>query len=266
MKPKKITRLGEAGFIRYALCAGSGFGKTVQAGTADRALFLTTDPEGTMSAKRFGSTAEEWKIESWNELDEAFVWLRDEGIKAEGYRWLIIDNGTECQNFAMQMSIENRMKRYPNGERLVPEQRDYQIAQNGIVSFVKAVHTLPINVLWTFHIKGMEDGEGEPFYSVAVQGQQGQTAQQVLGYMNITGMGEVIEKEREGKPVEVRRTWFTHHGPWRGKDRYCALGRFKDGLTIPRLEELIDASKEGDKPARKKRTTTTATRRKTVAR
>ena len=259
-KPAQIRPLGTSAYIRYALVAKSGFGKTVAAGTAPNALFLTTDPEGTMSAKKFGSTAEEWSIGEWNELWDAYTWLRDDGIRTQGYQWLIIDNGTECQNLAMAMAMRQALKARPDRSPYVPDKREYQINQNAMVDFVKTMHSLPVNILWTFHRKGMEDGDGNDYYSVAIQGQQGQTAEQILGYMNIIGMGEVIEREVNGKRREIRRTYFTHTGPYRGKDRYHALGRYRDGLTIPDLMQAVSSSsKEGARTKTRSKTSTTRT-------
>ena len=252
-KPKEIGPLSSVKFIRYALAAHSGFGKTVQAGTAPNALFLTTDPEGTASAARFGSSAEEWKINQWEDLDRAYLYLRDEGIKSEGYRWIIIDNGTECQNLAMKKSIDRRMKLRPDTERFVPEQKDYQVSQNAIIDFVKKMHTLPVHIMWTFHLKGTEDGNGDPFYSIAIQGQKDQVAQQVLGYTNIIGMGQVFEHNVGGKVRTVRRTWFTHSGAYRGKDRFVALGRYQDSLTIPKMTRIIRESRINSRKPRSER-------------
>lgn len=244
MKPKEIVPLGSVRYIRYALAAHSGFGKTVQAGTAPKALFLTTDPEGTASAASFGSTAEEWRINSWDDLSKAYLYLRDEGIRTEGYRWIIIDNGTECQNLAMQKSIDRRMRLRPDTERFVPEQKDYQVSQNGIIDFVKKMHTLPVHIMWTFHLIEAESAEGDPFYSIAIQGQKGQIAQQILGYTNVIGMGHAFERTVNGKVRTVRRTWFTHSGPYRGKDRFAALGRYRDELTIPEMTRIIRESRK----------------------
>jgi hypothetical protein len=225
-----------------AIVAGSGFGKTVFAGTAPKALFLTTDPEGTMSAARLGSTAEEWKIQSWDELGEAYIWLRDEGVGM--YDWLIIDNGTECQKFAMAMAMQQALAKHPDRSPYVPDKREYQINQNAFIEFVLKMHSLPINIIWTFHRKGMEDGDGAEFYSVGIQGGQGEVAQLVLGYMNIIAMGERKQVlSPDGTKKEVRRYYTSHTGPYRGKDRFAALGNYKDDLTIPKMMDLLDAKK-----------------------
>lgn len=269
-KPAKIQKLGRAEYIRMALIAKSGFGKTVLCGTAPRALFLTTDPEGTTSAAGMGSTAEEWKITSWDELNEAYRWLRDGGV--ENYDWIIVDNITECQGHAMQASIDAELKRRPGRDPYVPEQQDYQRSQNALLQFAKKMNDLPAHIIYTSHRKGMEDGDGNDYYSAAIHGQQGQVAEQFLGYMNVIAFGEMVEKD--GK--QLRRYYFDHVGPHRGKcrfnkDKKSVLGRYKDDLTVPRMMEYIALSDESPSSVPKRTTpaakkvaskTSTATRRR----
>jgi hypothetical protein len=242
-KPKAITPLGESSeFIHMAMVAASGFGKTVFCGTAPKAIILSTDPEGTLSAKRLGSKAEEWRIRAWeeseNSLTEAYRYMRDEGC--EEYEWLCIDNATECLELARSRCMELGRARNAKLDLYIPTQQDYQRSQNMMIQFVKKVHDLPINVIWTVHRTENEDGEGDIYYGAAIHGQKGQVAQQILGYMNIVAMGEVIEKD--GK--EARRYYFTHRGPHRGKDRFIALVPFKDDLDVPTMIRIIDQAEE----------------------
>lgn len=266
VKPKAIQPLGRSARVKMALVTGSGFGKTVLCGTAPRALFLTTDPEGTISAKRMGSTAEEWRIESWQDKDgllDAYRYMVDEGCKE--YDWLIHDNSTEEQQLLMNTAIGVRLATPRGGgtSPYVPEQREYQIAQNGFIDQTKKFLTLPIHQIWTVHRKwqsvdpnGGEDGGGEGFWSANIQGQQGAVAEQFLGYMNIIGHGEVT-KNKDDK--EVRRLYFKHWKQYRGKDRFQALGAYKDDLTIPKMMELIEASSKTSRTTTK---SAAATRRR----
>jgi hypothetical protein len=223
------------------LIAPQSFGKTVFCGTAPNAIFLTTDPEGTISARQMGSDAEEWRIQNWTDLNNAYRWLRDEGIQSEGYKWLIIDNITEAQRMGMweSMVITKRNSNAPSKlDEWVPTQADYQRSQNMILKFALQINDLPINVIYTSHIKGMEDEEGEPVFSAAIHGQKGALSNQIVGYSNITAMGELIPGKNPGDD-EVRRFWFSAHGAYRGKDRFVALGRYQDNLTVPKMMEII---------------------------
>lgn len=249
-KPKAIKSLAEdSEYVHMALVAASGFGKTVFAGTAPKALILSTDPEGTLSAKKLGSKAEEWKIRQWEDsedsLTDAYRYLRDEGC--EEYEWICIDNATECLELARSRCMELGRSRNQKLDPFIPTQQDYQRSQNMMIQFVKKIHDLPINVIWTVHRTENEDAEGDIYYGAAIHGQKGQVAQQILGYMNIVAMGEVIEKDNE----EVRRYYFTHRGPHRGKDRFIALVPFRDDLDVPRMMRIIDQNK--DAPIERKR-------------
>lgn len=247
-KPAAIKPLGSVDkFVRMALVASSGFGKTVFSGTARQGLFLTTDPEGTISAWAMGSRCEEWQITSWEKEDgltDAYRYLRDGGC--ENHDWVILDNVTEAQSMAMGATMEQARAINAKLDKYISSQQDYLRSQNMLVDMVKKFIDLPVNLIFTAHRTEQEDSEGEIYYGAAIHGQKGAIAQQILGYMNITGFGEVIEKDDE----EVRRIWFTHHGPHRGKDRFITLGKAKDGLDVPTLEKYIERAKIRNKAAR----------------
>lgn len=271
-KPPAVQPLGSGKWVRMAVIAKSGFGKTVFCGTAPNAIFLTTDPEGTVSAYGFGSTADEWQIGSWQTLEEAYRWLRDEGIEEEGYEWVILDNITMAQYLAMDESLQMAVDKNAKRDRFVPDKYEYQRSQNATINMVLRFNDLPVNIIYTSHRKGMEDSDGQDYYSAAIQGQDGMVAEQILGYMNIIAFGEV-EKDKEKKKT-VRRYYFVHHGPYRGKCRFISpsgrsvLGSFKDDLTVPEMMELINTAKGRSGTTTAKRTVAkkTATRRTTTAR
>jgi len=267
-KPSQIQPLGEMKWVRMALVAKSGYGKTVFCGSAPNALFLTTDPEGTISAKGFGSTAEEWKVKSWQEIEDAFIWLRDEGIESEGYEWIIVDDATNAQAFAMKEALEIAVRKNANRDPFVPDKLEYQRSQNAFIAMVKKFNDLPVNIIYTSLRKGMEDGDGQEYYSAAIQGQQGALAEQFLGYMNITAFGEVIEED--GKPP-AHRLYFVHHKAYRGKCRIVrngksVLGNYKDDMTVPEMMNYINGKTVRPIRSAAKKTAAKATVRRPVAR
>lgn len=235
----KIQKIGDIAYIHLALVGPSGSGKTGFMADAKRNLYLTTDPEGTYTAKALGSLADEVVCKTAKEFDEAYVWLAEEGHKE--YDVVTVDNISETQKLYLYAAKDASLKRSNSkADPLVPEQGDYLRAQLAILKCVKAFHDLPMHVVWTAHQKGWEDEFGEPYYSMVLQGGKGEIAQSVLGYMNINMFIEKMEKEDK----EIRRFWATYKGPYRGKDRTQSVGRFKDNLTWPQLLELFEASKK----------------------
>lgn len=237
--PKSIKPLGSVNkYIKFMLVAGPGFGKTVLFGTSDKVLFLTTDPEGTVSAWMMGSKAREWECTSYGDVVEAYTYLRDGGIQELGIDWVVIDNISEVQELAKHTNIAIERKRNPNIDEFVPSQANYQRSQNMLLQLVKQFNDLPVNVGYTAWMQTNEDENGEEYYAPGIHGQKGQIAQMVAGYMNVVGYGEVVE---DGEGVEHRVIWFSQTGPYRGKDRFNALGKKRTDLTLPKMKSIIDA-------------------------
>jgi hypothetical protein len=253
MPHPNIRPRGSASYVRMCVAAASGYGKTVFSGTAPNALFLTTDPEGTASAKAFGSDAEEWPIYSTNDLDEAYVYLEQGGIAADGYEWVVVDNVSEAQRLYMDWGMETAIKLAEKDAKkeprnpYVPDQREYLIEQNGILDFVRRMNSLPVNIIYTAPMVGREDGDANDYYSIDIRGKKGEIAQAVLGYMNIIGMGQVLDIG--DPPKAVRRMYFSHTREFRGKDRFDKLGRYQDYLTVPKMMDIIAGSLHPKAPA-----------------
>lgn len=256
MSHSKIHKIGDIGYVRMLLTATSGFGKTVFGTTAPRTLLLLTDPEGSYSALRFGNqdNAEEWTAIHANDLQECYNYLADGGV--EDYDWVVIDNISHAQKLFRSMAKENSLKRSPRTDPLVPEPGDYQRDQLATEKFVRQMHELPVNILWTAWQEVRENElTGDVYYMPNIHGQKGAVAEQIMGYMNINGFGQVVEKD--GK--DVRRIHFSQKDPYRGKDRFVALGNYQDGLTLPKMMKLIEEAKSksaarSSKPTPKKAT------------
>lgn len=238
--PKNVKRLGSVDkYIHFLLVAGPGFGKTVLFGTEDKALFLTTDPEGTVSAWMMGSKSLEWECTHYSDVIAAYTYLRDGGIEELGLQWVFIDNISEVQELAKHTNIELEQKRNPAIDDFVPSQANYQRSQNMLLALVKQFNDLPVNVGYTAWMQVNEDSNGHEYFAPGIHGQKGQIAQMVAGYMNVVGYGEV---QTDGEGVEHRVIHFSQNGPYRGKDRYNALGKKRTDLTMPKMKSIIDAA------------------------
>jgi hypothetical protein len=240
--------------INMLFVAESGWGKTVLSGTADqrktdgpKALFLATE-NGTISAKRMGSTADVWPIRRWRDLQEAFRYIQNEG-SAE-YEWALLDSITEMQKLSMDNALatgvaENRKNADPD----VPQIQDHLKVQQQTLNMLRRFNDLPINCCYTALPLRLEDANGNPYYLPALDGKQGGIAQQCMGYMHVVGHGIRRKvKDANDNDVMVRRVYFQSTGPYRAKDRYGVLKNDKglpylDNPTIPQMEEMINKGK-----------------------
>lgn len=253
----KIQPLGaDSLYISMMVVAESGFGKTVLAGTADSMLILSVDPEGTDSALYQGSKADQWVIRDYNDMDEAYRYLRDTGHKE--YDWLCIDSGTEMQKIFQKTWLEKNAHKAGKRDPEVLGMDGHQVTQLQLIRFVKQINDLPMHKMWTALPLRLEDAEGEPYYLPQFHGGKGDVALQVMGYMKVQGFGEFVEKKvKRGGKVETkisRRYHFQPYGPYKGKDRYDALGPFLDDPTLPGITATIEAARPGRTGAAKKKT------------
>lgn len=261
-KPKEIKPISQGTlYISMLLSAEPGWGKTVFGGSSNRSLILSFDPEGVDSAWVQGSKADVWEIRTFAQLDKAYRYLRDEGHTE--YDWVIIDSITEVQKmFQAEWLDANRDKagkRHPD----VLGIDGYQVTQNQVYKFVKQFNDLPMHKLYTAGIQTLEDDDGELFYLPLIHGGRGDVARTVSGYMKVTGFGVWHGEDEDNL---TRRIYFQNSGAYRGKDRFDALGRFQDEVTLPKLEELVRKRAEKRKASGAKKTSKVNTTTKTPAR
>jgi hypothetical protein len=242
-KPAAIKPMSSVtDYIRLMVVAGSGWGKTPFAGTAERALFLSCDPEGVSSAFTHGSTADVWNIPSWAELEEAYRYFRD-GTGCEDYDVVIIDSLNEAQNLnkdAILVAPNRSAKNDPD----ILSQQDYQRNQLALVKAVKQWNDLPIHIIWNVQWKKEEDETEVGFhYDPLIHGQYGTLAEQIKGYMKIIGYGTTVQGKRKGSDelIEVKRMVFTHQPPFLGRDRTNSLPAHIDNPTFPKIAALVAA-------------------------
>jgi phage nucleotide-binding protein len=238
-RPKAITKLSETppeGKKNWLIYCGSGIGKTVLAGTAPKGLFLTTEAAGTESAKAFGSDADEWIVNSWEEFGDAYAWLKKEGHKE--YDWVIPDSITELEELCWADQLESV------GKEFEARIQDYGIVDRKIKKMVDSFHRLPINVLWTAQEMAFttEDSDGDEI--VKVLPKIGRTkggaplANLICGKVTLVGYLGITETKEEG---EFRRLVVAGGEGWVAKDRHDAFGKYIDNPHIGEMAEAVTA-------------------------
>lgn len=259
-RPKAIVKLDEQpskGNRNWLFYSPSGVGKTVLAGTAPKALFLTVEAAGTESAKAFGSDADEWLINSWDELMDAYEWLKKEGHKA--YEWVIIDSLTEMEEMCWNSQLEAIGKEY---EARI---QDYGIVDRKIKKLVDKFNRLPINVLYTAQMAAfeMEDEDGDEFNKVLPALGRAKSgwplSNLICGKVTLIGLLTAREDE-EGD--EFRRLYVQGGTAWTAKDRHDTFGKFIDNPSIPQMSEAVDARQAAAGPKAPKATTTEKKKKK----
>jgi hypothetical protein len=256
-RPTAITKLSETpnqGKKNWLIYAPSGVGKTVLAGTAPNALILTVEAAGTESAKAMGSEADEWVCDSWDELQKAFVWIRDEGHKL--YEWVIVDSLSEMEELCWKAQLEEAHA--SNSQRSIYQAaiQDYAIVDNKVKALVDAFNRLPINVLYTAQMadKEAEDSEGDditvaiPLLGRAKNGWP--LSMKICGKVTLIGLLTVKQpKEKDEEPF--RRLWVQSGDRWIAKDRHDTFGKFIDEPNVEEMAEAVDKRQAAAGPKKK---------------
>lgn len=240
-RPKSVVALPEAddlSTINLCLYAHPGEGKTVLAGTSERALIMDCDSGGTLAAKQQGSTAHAVPVTDYDQLTEVYDHIRND---KHPYKWVWWDSLTLFQERVLIDDIlVDAHAENPRQSEDVASQREYLINMNRIGKFIRMFADLPINFGVTCHVMISEDpSDGSVLYMPYVQGKG--MPSKVSGYMNVVGyLG--LKKNSSSRRLLTQR-----FGKFFAKDRFNALGKYVDDPTIPKLETLINKSRTKEK-------------------
>lgn len=267
--PEIISLEDDEESVNLMVYGAPGTGKTVLGGSADRALFLAPEDDGTISAKRQGSSAKKWPgLNTFEDWANAVNRIAEEiDSISENFDWLVIDSITHLQRLTMRQILDDALEDNPERDPDIPQMQDWQKYQNMFLRFVQMVNDLPINVLWTALVRAEEDEDGEDFLTPDIQGKGYQMSLTVASYMTSFGYLEVEEKpyKRNGEYVldsngdrktrAVRTITWRDTGKIRGKDRTNVLAPYTRDTTLQQIDDLIHGRttrEELTKPAAKK--------------
>jgi hypothetical protein len=249
--PSNIVDLqDEDEYVNLLVYADSGVGKTVFAGSDDDVLFIAPEDNGTISAKRLGSTAKKWQIHKWSDIQAAYKWL--ESLDVIPFNWIALDSLTEMQQMCMRHILDEGVKMNPSRDPDVPQLQDWIPYFEKVRKMVKAFANLPVNVIFTALQQDEEDEEGNKVVLPMMQGKGTQYAKQVASFM--TSFGQMrIAKRRAGQHTdgtdrweEVRVITWKNTKTVMAKDRTLCLEPQTINLSLKEIRELLES---GPKPA-----------------
>lgn len=248
--PSNIIELqDEDEYANLLVYADSGVGKTVFAGSDDDVLFVAPEDNGTLSARRFGSTAKKWKIHNWRDIVEAYEWLYS--LDVIPFNWVVLDSLTEMQDMAMRHVLDEALQMNPARDPDVPQLQDWIPYQNKFTRLVKAFNSLEVNVLYTAMQQDEEDEDGDKVVLPMLQGKGTQVAKKTCGFMTSFGHMRVTRRktgiDEDGKPAyeEVRVIQWKASKTVMAKDRTRCLEPKTVNLSLKEVRELLET---GPKP------------------
>lgn len=257
-RPSAITKLSDApsmGKRNWLIYGDSGLGKTVLAGTAPKALFLTVEAAGTESAKEQGSAADEWVTDTWEEILTAYKWLKEGGAKS--YDTVIVDSLSEMEEACWRDHLEKMADAKSTRNIYKPALEDYQVIGNKIKRLVNQFNRLPANVIYTAHAMrvDVEDTITEEDTTLLMpllgSAKNGTLSQKVCAMVTLVGLLTVrVPKKKTGdgeeedtKAEPFRRLYLQGNSRFIAKTRHSALGKFVDRPNIETMLEAVNSKK-----------------------
>jgi hypothetical protein len=215
----------------------SDSGKTVLAGTAPKALFLTTDVEGTESAKALGSTADELRIDSFKEFVEAVAWIRYGGGASE-YEWVHVDTVTELEELCWQEQLSSSEVR--RASQYQPSKADYPFVWAKLKEQLSLLGRSPVNTLFIAHTmrieRETEDGEDTVTLAMPAIGsrKRGDLSSALCAQHGVVGYMRKVTSDEDGGSVQ-RQILTQSSTRWIARDRTTKLGTGMVDPSIPKM-------------------------------
>jgi len=205
----------------------SGQGKTVLAGGAPRAVFLSTEG-GVVSARRAGSTARVIRAPDWEHALSGVRWADDNLGEKD---WLIVDSHTRLQLEYVRWLL--RMKNLENSARDldIPALQDHQKWQNAFMRWTDHIISAPYNAIFICAEMRRENEEGDIEVLPQIRGGKNlEVCRYICSQMDVALYYAISDRATEANEegLVIRRALAQPYPPYFAKDRYDALGKYVD--------------------------------------
>jgi hypothetical protein len=245
-RPKGITSLQAAGTKpgrkNWWVYGASGSGKSVLGGTCPGGLILSTEVEGTESARVMGSTADKLEVPTWAEYLETMRWLDGGGYK--DYDWIVLDSMDSLEENAWNAIMgASGAARSVAGSFRSKSRNDYPLVWSAMAEQTDRLVRLPTNVLILSKVMRVDietdDDDVVPMALPLVGStKRGDLSMSLCGKMSLVAYYRRVLNEETGK--RNRRLYTSDVGSWVAKDRHDAFGDYVIRPTIPNMVAKVE--------------------------
>lgn len=239
---------------RFLVYARNKKGKTKFSLTAPNVLVL--DPEnGTDQYQK--SAPDVWPIERWQDVDEAYNFLKRGRHK---YDWVSVDGISRMSNMSLRFVMRQEEERNLDRQPGMVQQRDYGKSGEVFKTMLLNFDTLPMGVIYTAQERlidvtddGSEDEDAEKIGHMFVPDLPKGARSSINSIVDVIGRLYVVKAERKvrlrDKSIETqtypqRRLWIADHANYdTGYRSDHTLPPFVKDPTVEKLTQLIREGK-----------------------
>lgn len=253
--PTAIQPLSKSKKVNGLIYSDPGIGKTKLLGTLPgKVLILRPPVDHTDSIKNPGPELREWILHDWNEAWEALDYARQEG---DQWDHVCLDSGSLFQDIGLDDIWETVLNEKPARRRYGLDKQEYGINQFRFGQWVRHMVGAGMTNFWmTAHVMELpesmdpdKDDKLMPYIAGKVSGAKGGMSIKICGYMNIVAFLDVNSKGTRILRTQATDTYYA-------KDQFDAVPEGKlVSPTMPKLLELIEKSRNGGSPTRRRSST-----------
>lgn len=208
--------------INILIHGPSGHGKTVLAGGAPNAVFLSTE-KGVVSAQRAGSQAKLIRTPHWEHV-VAGKKLCDQQLGPDD--WVIIDSLTKMQTLQVRWILRTAHEGNERRDLDIPAIQDYQKWQNYFKRFVDELIDAPYNCIFITTDMIKENEDGEDIVLPNIEGKNFAICNYVREQMDVVTYYRSYTNKSD---KVIRRARFQPKDPYIAcKDRYNVFGPYQE--------------------------------------
>lgn len=240
VKIKSIKNIVKNNGLKILIHGMAGAGKTVMCCTTGEPTLIISAEAGLLSVKDAPDYIKGAEIESIDDLDDIFQYLKED---APDFKWVALDSITEIAERVL--STEKKLTLDPR--------KAYQALSDRMIDYVKDFRDLKdYNIVMSCKSQVFQDEDGKTLYMPLMPGKQ---LHKQIPYLFDEVFALYVEKDEDGDDVRIVQTGRDRK--YEAKDRSGMLDMYEE----PNLKS-ISKKIRGDGDEEKKSTSTKKKKRK----